>query len=223
MWVRDLIKDIKPVYTTDHIDQALAHLVELQMESIPVVDSQTSRVVGIVTREDLQDHKSEKNLAITNVMEKGEPILVYPEQHIFEVTGLLLRNKVRFLPVVDENDRYLGIVWRKHLFGSLSDMLSLSEYGTVLTISIDNENYVLSEIIRLIEQEETRVRGLTVETQQNNETIKRVSVKLDQTDVSRVIASLRRHGYVVHSESRDDILEMEYEQRADEFLRFLEI
>jgi CBS-domain-containing membrane protein len=223
MWVRDLIKDIKPVYTTDHIDQALAHLAELQMESIPVVDSKTSQVAGIVTREDLQNHGNEENLAITDIMEKGEPILVYPEQHIFEVTGLLLRNKVRFLPVVGENDRYLGIVWRKHLFGSLSDMLSLSEYGTVLTISIDKENYVLSDIIRLIEQEETRVRGLTVETHQNDEAIKRISVKLDQTDVSRVIASLRRHGYVVHSESRDDILEMEYEQRADEFLRFLEI
>ena len=223
MWVRDLIKDIKPVYTTDHIDQALAHLAELQMESIPVVDSKTSQVAGIVTREDLQNHGNEENLAITDIMEKGEPILVNPEQHIFEVTGLLLRNKVRFLPVVGENDRYLGIVWRKHLFGSLSDMLSLSEYGTVLTISIDKENYVLSDIIRLIEQEETRVRGLTVETHQNDEAIKRISVKLDQTDVSRVIASLRRHGYVVHSESRDDILEMEYEQRADEFLRFLEI
>ncbi len=223
MWVRDLIKDIKPVYTTDHIDQALAHVVELQMESIPVVDPETSQVAGIVTREGLQRQGSEKDLAITDMMENGEPILVYPEQHIFEVTGLLLRNKVRFLPVVDENDRYLGIVWRKHLFGSLSDMLSLSEYGTVLTISIDKENYVLSDIIRLIEQEETRVRGLTVETHQNNETIKRVSVKLDQTDVSRVIASLRRHGYVVHSESRDDMMAMEYEQRADEFLRFLEI
>ncbi|HKI45558.1 MAG TPA: CBS domain-containing protein [Balneolales bacterium] len=223
MWVRDLIKDIKPVYTTDHIDQALALVVKLQMESIPVVDTETLQVAGIVTREDLQRHENEKSLAITDMMEKGEPILVYPEQHIFEVTGLLLRNKVRFLPVVDENDRYLGIVWRKHLFGSLSDMLSLSEYGTVLTISIDKENYVLSEIIRLIEQEETRVRGLTVETHQNEETIKRISVKLDQTDVSRVIASLRRHGYVVHSESRDDMMEMEYEQRADEFLRFLEI
>lgn len=223
MWVRDLIKDIKPVFTTDHIDQALAHLEELQMESIPVIDPETSQVAGIIFIDNLRQHKEEKKQTVSGLIGDGEPILVYPEQHIFEVTGLLLRNKVRFLPVVDNDKRYLGIVWRKHLFGSLSDMLSLSEYGTVLTVSIDKENYVLSDIIRLIEQEETQVHGLTVETQMDNETIKRISVKLDQTDVSRVIASLRRHGYVVHSESRDDILEMEYEQRADEFLRFLEI
>lgn len=223
MWVRELIKDIKPVYSSDHIDQALEHLQDLQMESIPVVDPETLHVVGIVTIDDLRQHKKDGNRSVSEVIEGAEPVLVYPEQHIFEVTGLLLRNKVRFLPVVDEKEKFLGIVWRKHLFGSLSDMLSLSEYGTVLTVSIDNENYVLSDIIRLIEQEKTKVRGLTVETQQNNETIKRISVKLDQTDVSPVIASLRRHGYVVQSESRDDILEMEYEQRADEFLRFLNI
>ncbi len=222
MWVRNLIKDIKPVYTADQVDQALTHLHALQMESIPVVDTKSSQVIGIVTIDDLHKHKGE-NKTVNDFIESGEPVRVYPEQHIFEVTGLLLRNKVRFLPVVDDSDRYLGIVWRKHLFGSLSDMLSLSEYGTVLTIAINKTNYVLSDIIRLIEQEETQVHGLTVETHKSDETIKRISVKLDQTDVSRVIASLRRHGYVVHSESRDDMLEMEYEQRADEFLRFLEI
>lgn len=222
MWVRDLVKDIKPVYTADQVDQALTHLQALQMESIPVVDQDTSHVVGIITTDELIDNKGKKK-AVNDIIERGEPVLVYPEQHIFEVTGLLLRNKVRFLPVVDDSDQYIGIVWRKHLFGSLSDMLSLSEYGTVLTIAINKTNYVLSEIIRLIEQEETQIHGLTVETQKSDETIKRISVKLDQTDASRVIASLRRHGYVVHSESRDDMLEMEYEQRADEFLRFLEI
>lgn len=222
MWVRDLIKDIEPIYITDGIDHALEHMRDLEIEKLPVVDAETRQVAGIMSASDLQRHEGEEQ-SVGKILEPGEPILVHPEQHIFEVTGLLLRNKVRFLPVVDEEGRYLGIVWRKHLFGSLSDMLSLSETGSVITVAVEQANYVLSDIIRFIEQEEARVLGLTVETHQNSKTIKRVSVKLDQTDVSRVVASLRRHGYVVQSESKDDMIEMEYEQLADEFLRFLEI
>ncbi|WP_146511298.1 CBS domain-containing protein [Thalassoglobus neptunius] len=54
-------------------------------------------------------------------------ITVTPDQDLFEVIGLLVKNKISGAPVVDRNGRYLGVFSEK---SSISLLMDAAERGT---------------------------------------------------------------------------------------------
>lgn len=65
-------------------------------------------------------HKIENRL-VSDLMEKNV-ITIGPEANIFEISELMLKKRIRRLPVV-ENDKVVGIVYRKELFFKIVDTM----------------------------------------------------------------------------------------------------
>ena len=57
-------------------------------------------------------------------------IKLTPDQDLFDVIGLLVKNKISGAPVVDKNDRYLGVFSEK---SSISLLMDAAERGTPTT------------------------------------------------------------------------------------------
>ncbi|AWZ03418.1 MULTISPECIES: CBS domain-containing protein [unclassified Streptomyces] len=91
-------------------DDVAALLIDHDISGVPVVDGD-ERVIGVISRTDLliQDH-----LTARDVM--TEPaVTVHAEQTVTEAARLITRRGVTRLPVVDEEDRLVGIVTRRDL------------------------------------------------------------------------------------------------------------
>ncbi|MCY0922513.1 CBS domain-containing protein [Streptomyces sp. H27-G5] len=87
-----------------------ALLAEHDISGVPVVDAD-ERVIGVVSQTDLlvQDH-----LTAQDVM-TAPAVTVHAEQTVTEAARLITRRGVTRLPVVDEEDRLVGIVTRRDL------------------------------------------------------------------------------------------------------------
>ena len=96
--------------------QEAASLMEREdVGSLPVVESRDSmRLVGIVTDRDLAlrvlGRGESGNAKISSVMSSGNLACVRPEDNLDKVERLMSEQQVRRIPVVDDNNRVVGMI-----------------------------------------------------------------------------------------------------------------
>lgn len=221
MLVKDLLNtEFEPAYTDDTVGEVLTLLESYNSDVIPLVDRDGRILLGILSGQILREQMSDQDPIPTSRL---LPFRAYPGQQLFEAAGMMIRNKIKFLPVTDLGNHYLGVLKKRQVFDGLFQMLNITEVGSMVTVEVTQRDYVLSDIIRIIEIEGAKILGVIVETPTDMEGNIRISIKMNLTEISAITSSLKRHEYVVTAESRDELTETEYEQRADEFLRYLEI
>ncbi len=219
MLVKDLLNtDVEPIHSDDTVGRAEELMLEFNTEIMPFVDRLSNKLMGVVTKEAVSKLTDDNLDRITSL-----PFHAFPEQQLFEAAGVMIRNKIKFLPVIDHENHYLGVLKKRRVFDGLFQMLNITENGSMITVDIAQRDYMLSDIIRIIELEGAKILGVIIETPADTEGNIRVSVKMNLTEISAITSSLKRHGFIITAETRDEFSEFEFEQRADEFLRFLEI
>ena len=95
---------ITPLQT---VGDALRIMQENHIGGIPVVDDQ-NHLVGIVTNRDLRFQTNE-DLPISEVMTKDN-IVTTTNPNLSEASDILLRHKIEKLPVIDKNNKLVGLI-----------------------------------------------------------------------------------------------------------------
>lgn len=222
MLAKELLNtDFTPLYPDRPVSAALAKMDAWQTTAVPVVDRTTLRIVGQVNLDDIVELPDES--VPVSSLDLRSPVFVFESQHIFEVARRMLQHEVRLLPVVDANEKFAGIVEKKHVLEAFSELLNITTTGSVITVEIHKGDFTLSELVHLIETEGAKILGLTVGKSADNESMLHVSIKLSLTDTSAVTSSLQRHGYHTITENRHDLIQTDLSSRADELLRYLDV
>jgi CBS domain-containing protein len=113
---RDLMTENPACVTPETTAQEAARLMESHdVGSLPVVESSASkRLVGIVTDRDLAlrvlGRGESGNLPVRDAMSSGNLVCIRAEDDIDDVEKLMGRNQVRRIPVVDDQNRVLGVI-----------------------------------------------------------------------------------------------------------------
>lgn len=210
--------DFVPLSGNDQIGAVKKRMEEMQVETLPVVDETTQKLIGQIQQKQLNGMDDEATIAD---LELDEAVKLYQGQHIFEAARLMLQYELRLLSVVDKEWTFMGILTKQQVLESLSRMLNLAEFGSVITVEVSRADFSISEIVQLIETEGAKILGVTVETPENSDQQFKVSFKLNLKDVSRVVSSLRRYDYRVVTESESTVFGEELEHRADELLKYI--
>ncbi|MEO9885778.1 MAG: CBS domain-containing protein [Balneola sp.] len=221
MLVNEILNtEIAPLRITDPVSLALAKLDLLHINKFIVVDEE-NKVLGMITIETLAEVVDE-NVSLSE-LPLEEVVWVPKSQHLFETTRKMFAHELYVLPVVDGEKNFLGLVRKREVLNALGEIFNLSSYGSVITIELEQMDYTLSDIVRIIETENAKILGVAVQQPNDELDSIRVSVKLNLEDSSVVSAALRRFGYVIVSEERSESMENNFSERADELIRYLDI
>lgn len=210
-----------PLQSSDKISAALAKMDAWQSSDIPVIEPSTRKIVGSIQFEDIADHCDETQVLVD--VQWKPPVYTFQYQHIFEVARKMLLHDIRLLAVIDENETYLGIIEKRSVLEALSAMLNISASGSVITVYMQKADFTLARLVHLIETEDAKILGLTVEQPDSDESLMQISIKLNLVDSSTVTSSLNRHGYVTTSVNRQDLLQVDLTSRANELIRYLDL
>lgn len=95
---------------------------------IPVIDAE-GQCVGVLSDRDVRRWKKEKRGPLDNVLVSelmsSPPIVIKEHARIAFAAGLMLKNKVHRLPVVDDSNKVVGIVSRTDVFEAvMPDMIT---------------------------------------------------------------------------------------------------
>ncbi len=214
-------RDFKPLTTFDAASTALAKMDAWHTTCLPVLEPATKKVVGTLLLDDIVDLPDD-SVPVSSI-NLGNPVIVYKYQHIFEVARLMLQHEIRIIAVTDESEEYIGVIEKKSILEEITQMLNISVLGSVLTIEISADDFSLTEPVHLIESEKANILGVAVQQVDKSIPVIQVTFKLNIRDTSVVSSALRRHGYKILSEENSDLLNLDFTERADELIRYLDI
>lgn len=221
MTVSDLLSDVVPaIHKTDTGSDALNWMDVFKVSHLPVVDE--GEYLGLVSEREIYDMRNPDD-AISSQLVVLERPFVYDNQHIIEAMQPLAENNLSVLPVLDIEDKYLGVITLPDLSHEIANMVSNNAHGAIVVLELRVRDYSLSEISQIVEGNDTKIMSLYVNAGGDPD-ILFVTLKLNRTDISPVIQTFERYNYkIVQVFSNDKDYDLLLEDRYNSFMKFLSI
>ncbi len=108
-----MIYDPVTIRRGSSVKDALAMMAEYHIGGIPVVDDE-NHLVGIVTNRDLRFEK-QLDRTIDDVMTKENLVTTHQQTDLMAAADILQKNKIEKLPVVDKDNRLVGLITYKDI------------------------------------------------------------------------------------------------------------
>jgi len=163
MFVRDRMSAPVVTITADtSFPDALKLMRDHQFRRLPVVDRK-GELVGIISEADLLHAEPSSatslsiwevqylliKLEIKTIMTK-EVVTATPDTPVEDAARLMVANKIGGLPVVDEQDRVIGIITETDIFETFVEMLAGGRPGLRLTLRVPERKGVLATLATTI-------------------------------------------------------------------------
>src|SRR6267143_2111492 len=116
--------------------------------------------------------------------------------------------------------RSSGVITFQDIMTSFAQTASVQMQGGILVLSMDLVDYSLAEISRYIEENNAKVISSTmIEDPMDKGRIK-LTLKINQLDLARIVATLERFGYRVIAHYQANRTESSDKERIDMLMRY---
>ena len=212
---------IPPLKVTDDAHKAIVWMEEFRCNYLPVVDK--GELKGFISEEIiLESNEIEQNLSHFELV--GKDCTVTLDSHFYDILKTAAHHKLQMVCVVDENGKYAGVITVQDIMSSFAQTAAVQMPGGVLVLSMDLIDYSLAEICRYVEENNAKViSSIMVEDPLDKGKIK-ITLKINQLDLSRIVATLERFGYRVIGRYQETVISSSGEQeRLDMLLKYLDM
>jgi acetoin utilization protein AcuB len=191
MIAKDLIsEEIHPLRTSDTGEDALAIMSDFHVRHLPIVNG--TQLLGLISENEILDSDTDEPVG-SYTLEMTHPF-VYDRNHIYDIMRLLNEYRLTLIPVVDKAQNYLGVVTLEDLLKFFAESASFGEHGSVIVLTVNRFNYSLSQIARIVESENTVILNSFITSMPDSTEID-ITLKLNRSDISKILASFRRFDY----------------------------
>ena len=220
MTVSELLSDVVPaIHKTDTGTNALNWMDVFKVSHLPVVDN--GEYLGLVSEREIYDMHNPDAAISSEIVVLARPF-VHDNQHIFEAMQPFAESNLSVLPVLDVEDKYLGVITLPDLSHEIANLVSSNAHGAIVVLEFNVRDYSLSEISQIVEGNDTKIMSLYV-VSSNPETLL-VTLKLNRSDISPVLQTFERYNYkIVQVFSNNKDYDLMLEDRYNSFMKFLSI
>jgi CBS domain-containing protein len=204
---------------TDSVKVALEHMLHERVHWLPVVEH--GHFLGMISEDILFDENSNKKLSTFPL--GHEEVFVRAEQHYFEVLKLLYEHQTGSVAVLNEEQKYLGSITLQDVLNHFVSIGFINSPGGILVLSVLQRNYSLAEISRIIESNDMKALAVYVSNLIEDTLEVAVTIKLDKTDLTRLISSFERYGYKIIAHFHETAFKHQDSERLEMLLKYLSI
>ncbi len=221
MIASELLSEVVPaVHKNDKASAALNWMDVFKVSHLPIVDN--NEYLGIISDADIFDMNTPETPVLSHNLSLKRPF-VKEHQHIYEVVEVASKHKLSIVPVLAEDEHYLGLITISDLAHECSHLMSTENPGGIIVLEIKTNDYSLSEIAQIVEGNDTKILSLYVRTKRPSDNVE-ITIKTNRTDISAVIQTFERYSYKIkqiHSENSE--VDSSLKDRLDSFLKYLSI
>jgi CBS domain-containing protein len=219
MVAHDLISDIIPSLKTSDTGQTALNWMEIfRISHLPIVNNLD--FLGLISDSDIYDMNQPEEPIGNHELTLLKPYVRH-DQHLFEVIGLAARLKLTVVPVLDDNNHYLGLITTSDLIRHIAGISSMDQPGGIIVLEMVERDYSLSQIAQIIEGNNIKVLSMYI-TSPADSTRLEVTLKVNSTDLLSVIRTFERYNYDVKTWiTTNDSLDRFYSERFDLLMKYL--
>ena len=220
MTAKELITPlIPPLNLTDSGDKALIWMHEFSVAYLPVVKD--GKFLGLLSEEDVMDLDDPAEPVQNYELKLPKPY-VNENVHLYEVVKLAAEMKLSLIPVVDKEENYLGVITQESIIQNFARLTSASENGSIIVLEMSRNNYILSNIARIVEENNAVILSNYVSTHGDSMKVE-VTLKVTTTDINRIISSFERYDYKVLGAYQENEYYDDLKDRFNSLMSYLNI
>jgi len=215
-----LISDSIPSLQWDDTgEHALMVMQEFNVNQLPVLDGK--KYIGLVIMDEIISLKHLSHTLKSLQLPVRKPFAINTA-HIFDVMKAALDFNVRVVPVITEENLYLGLISAESCLRAFAVLNSVKDAGAIIELEVPITDYSLTEIARIVEDNESNILCFYTSINQENASVQ-MTIKVNTTDVNSMVASFERYEYVVKGVYNDVQYTEELKDRYDGLMRYLNI
>jgi acetoin utilization protein AcuB len=211
--------DIPPLKITDTGIKALTWMEEFKVSHLPIVDNK--EYLGLVTDADILDMNAPDESVDSGKISLARPF-VYEHDHIYEILKVINKLNLTVLPVVDREEAFVGLITLPSLVKAIGDMAAVKDPGGVIILEMNQHDYHLGEISRLVEGNDAKILSCHI-TSLSDSTMLEVTLKINRTDLSPILQTFNRFNYNIKASFHQGGFVDEMKDRYDSFMNYLNI
>ena len=190
--------DFKPFPSTELVADIQDFFADSIFSHFPVMDNGV--FVGCISAVDAETFEFEK--PINDYRYALEGFFVRATMIWLDVLEVFARNNANVVPILDENNKYIGYYEITDVIKFLNETPFLKETGGIIVVEKPAADYSMSQITQIVESNNGKLLGVFV-SEANSEKVQ-VTVKITLGATNEIIQSFRRYNYEIISEHQED-------------------
>jgi len=211
---------IPPLKMSDPASKAIIWMEELRCNQLPVI--RDNKFQGLISEEIiLENDNLEVTIESFDLIAKKCYVPKY--QHFFEIIKKAAEYDVQLVGVVDDLGEYYGVITIHDTITSFAQTAAVQAPGGLFILSMSANDYSLAEIARLVESNNAKILSSSLKEDELDNSKIKITVKINQTDITHVIATLERFGYKIIAKYQEAGQMDDQKERLDILMKYLDI
>lgn len=218
MIAKDLINYmIPPLKPEDTVTQAQEWMDEFKTSELPV--AKEGSFLGLVDEDMTYDQLNAQ--LVDDLYLKGKECFVNQGKHYYEVLSIAYNQGFRHVAVLDDEEKYLGVISIQDVVEAFAQASSVNSPGAIVVLLVDEKDYSLSNIARMIEMNEVKILSTHVAPIPEQAGLSRLTLKLDNEEISQVRTVLENNNIQVEATFNTSALSYDEKERLDLLMKYL--
>jgi acetoin utilization protein AcuB len=213
-----LSQTIVPLKTSDTGEAALSIMSDFYVKHLPIVNNK--QLLGLISEDDILNN-DELEAVGSYHLSMSRPY-VKERDHIFEVMRIMSEYNLTVIPVVDDEDNYLGMISQDDLLRFFAGIGSFTEPGSIVVLEMSKQDYSLAQISRVVESENAAVLSSFITTNLDSTKID-VTIKINRPEISNILSTFQRFDYTVKASFQESEYFETLKDRYDSLMSFLNV
>ena len=202
-----LINDeIPPLKHSDTAEKALNWMEEFKVSHLPVLKN--GNFVGLVSESDILD-QMELDATLDNLFQHLPRPYALAKDHIYQVLSKISEWKLSLIPILDDDENYMGCTTVQQLMKLIAQTGSIRENGGILVLEMAAIDYSLAQIAQIVESNDAKILSSYIMSSPESTNIE-VTLKINLIELDRIIRTFERYDYTIKasfqkSSSLDDM------------------
>jgi len=206
------------LYAGDTVAKAMELMEDYRVKQYAVLDEENYK--GLIS-EGLLSHIDNQDAVLGELALEHPDVFVHSSDHFFEVLKKYEQHKIMIVPVLNDKGEFDGVINLADSVEAFSKIASSQFEGAIITMAINERQYSLADICKIVESNNLKVLCSYVAKNAKVEGVLDVTIKLNRNEISKVEAALERYGYdITEKYTHTDVLN-EDKERLDMFLKYL--
>lgn len=212
-----ITNDYKAIESQETIADVQDFFVDVSFSHFPVLNEGT--YIGCIASDDVETFDSDKKVADYNYA--LERFFTRKNMIWLDVLEVFAKNHTNVVPVLDENNSYLGYYELEDIVKFFHETPFLKEQGGIIVVQKNISEYSMSQITQIVESNNGKLLGLFV-SEANLEKIQ-VTIKIAIGSMNDIIQTFRRYNYEIISEHHEDNYLNSLKERSEYLDKYLNI
>jgi len=212
-----ITNDFRAINSQETIASVQDFFADLNFSHFPVVENEI--FIGSIASDDIETFDTNKK--IIDYKYTLERFFARKSMIWLDVLEIFAKNHTNVIPVLDENNSYIGYYEMEDIMKFFQETPFLKEQGGIIIVQKGLLDYSMAQVAQIVESNNGKILGCFI-SEADLENV-HITVKIGVGPMNEIIQTFRRYNYEIISEHQEDTYINSLKERSDYLDKYLNI